>query len=224
MILLPSVPLPKPAKDGLRGFQKEVNKQRGFAARVVFAKELFGRKNTATNFVFRHVRTTLKLMCSGSCRCCYCEDSCADEVEHVHPKSLYPELTFVWENYIYACGPCNGPKKDKFTVIDTITGQLVDVTPKRKAPVTRPHPGQPALIDPRKEDPMDLMKLDLCGTFQFVPIFSKGTVQYMRADETIRILNLKREILRKSRENAFYCYKALLYEYADESAKRASLT
>ena len=48
----------------------------------------------------------------------YCEDSVGDEVEHHRPKNLYPDHTFLWDNYLYACGPCNGPKNNRFAVFD----------------------------------------------------------------------------------------------------------
>ncbi|EYF07435.1 Hypothetical protein CAP_0188 [Chondromyces apiculatus DSM 436] len=40
---------------------------------------------------FAPVREVLRNMCAGNSRCMYCEDSAADEIEHVRPKSLYPE-------------------------------------------------------------------------------------------------------------------------------------
>lgn len=46
-------------------------------------------------------------------------DSAADEVEHIAPKALFPERVFDWTNYIYACGPCNGPKSNRYSYVTT---------------------------------------------------------------------------------------------------------
>ena len=102
-------------------------------------------------------------MCSGAQRCVYCEDSVGDEVEHIQPKDLYPSLVFVWTNYVYACGRCNGGKSNKFAVISG--NHLVNVTRPRGSPVVPPPTGAPAFLNPRIEDPLDFLDLDLEGTF-----------------------------------------------------------
>lgn len=83
----------------LNDYQKDVDTKLDYAQRVSAAKRLFKLRNISKNKTFQLVRATLDKMCSGARRCCYCEDSCADEVEHIRPKDLYPELVFVWENY-----------------------------------------------------------------------------------------------------------------------------
>src|SRR5437764_1421089 len=112
MIRLPNIVLPTDARQALHRYQGAVDGQPSYAKRVEAAERLFKSRNKASNRAFQVVRSKLHEMCSGARRCCYCEDSCADEVEHVRPKSLYPEYVFVWENYLYACGPCNGPKNN----------------------------------------------------------------------------------------------------------------
>lgn len=54
--------------------------------------------------------------------CSYCEKPSSDEgihIEHVQPKSLYPELKFKWVNFLFSCQRCNGMdnKGDKNVVI-----------------------------------------------------------------------------------------------------------
>ena len=146
----------------------------------------------------------------------YCEDSVADEVEHFRPKDLYPEVVFAWMNYLYACGPCNGRKNNKFVVMDG-TGKLVDVTRPHKAPVVRPTSGDAALIDPRRENPLDFLMLDLRDTFEFTPIADAGTQDYERASYTIEVLGLNdRDYLVRARRTAFRNYRALLSAYGPE--------
>jgi uncharacterized protein (TIGR02646 family) len=166
-------------------------------------------------------------MCSGAQRCCYCEDSAADEVEHIKPKDLYPEETFVWENYLYACGPCNGPKNNRFAVFNPATGAFTDVTRKRGDTIKPPVKGDPVLINPRREDPLDFMELELRDTFFFLPIDEEGSREYQRADYTIKVLRLNdRDDLTIARAEAFGSYKARLYEYVgrrDSGATRNQL-
>ncbi|MEK6283380.1 MAG: hypothetical protein AABN95_23745 [Acidobacteriota bacterium] len=144
----------------------------------------------------------------------YCEDSCADEVEHIKPKDLFPESTFLWDNYVYACGPCNGPKNNHFAVFSTATGVATDVTRVRLGPVVEPEPGSPVLINPRWEDPLKFMELDLLDTFLFLPTKPKGSKDRERAEYTIKLLKLnERDVLLKARKEAYDSYEARLSRY-----------
>jgi uncharacterized protein (TIGR02646 family) len=141
----------------------------------------------------------------------YCEDSVADEVEHFRPKDLYPEMVFVWENYLYACGPCNGPKNSRFAVLSVDTGAAIEIARARGAAILEPQVGSPVLIDPRHEDPLAFMQVDLRGTFLFQELNASGTIGHMRAQYTINVLHLNdREYLRVAREIAYEeCYSIL---------------
>src|SRR5271156_7017235 len=122
MIGLPTVDLDAAVAATLTAFQAEINSNRSYAEAVSAANRLFALRNTVKNKTFQAVRAALATMCSGARRCCYCEDSCADEIEHIKPKHLYPELVFTWHNYVYACGPCNGPKNNRFRIFHSRTG------------------------------------------------------------------------------------------------------
>jgi len=214
VIQLPEVSLPETATRQLQTLQREIDEIADYADRVSKAKESFARRNRASDPTFRDVRTTLAEMCAGAQRCGYCEDSAADEVEHIRPKDLYPDATFVWENYLYACGPCNGPKNNRFGVFSARTGEFVDVTRKRGALVIPPEPGEIVLIDPRSEDPLQFMDLDLIDTFYFLPTGQAGSKEYERADYTIRVLRLNsRDLLPAARREAYKSYRARLLEY-----------
>ncbi len=214
MIRFPVTPLPPRAATLLDGYQREIDERASYPDRVAAAKEQFSRRNKPEDDVFSVVRKTLRGMCGGTVRCMYCEDSAADEAEHLRPKALYPEQVFVWENYLYACGPCNGPKNSRFKVFSSSTGQIVDVTRPRGAPVTPPEAGDPLLINPRTEDPMEFLVLDLRYTFRLQERHPEGTRDYERARYTIEVLHLNdREGLRLARENAYQSYCALLHRY-----------
>lgn len=147
----------------LDDYQLEVNAAGTYADRVASAKTLFSQRNRPTNAAFRNVRQTLALMCAGAQRSVYCEDSVGDEVEHIQPKDLYPSLVFVWTNYVYACGRCNGGKSNKFSVMTEFG--IEDVTRRRGDPVVPPSPGAPVFINPRRDDPLHFLDLDLQYTF-----------------------------------------------------------
>ena len=217
MLGLPEIELPEGTLSGLKAFQSQVNCGADFPAQVALAKSIFARMNKSNNSIFRVVREHLTAICNGHGRCCYCELSLPDEVEHVRPKDLYPEVAFVWENYVYACGICNGTwKSNKFAVIAK-DGSLCDVTRAQKSPVVPPVDGHPALINPRLEDTLLLLELDLVDTFLFLPRAASGTAEYVRAAYTIQLLGLnKRPILPRARANAFGAYRARLTEYRNK--------
>ena len=101
------------------------------------------------------------------------------------------------------------------------TGVFVDVTRPHKAPVVRPVSGDAALIDPRRENPLDFLMLDLRETFEFTPIADPGTQDYERASYTIKVLGLNdRDYLVKARKTAFENYRALLNTYGRERDPR----
>lgn len=227
MIRLRQVTLPPDTLTQLNIFQARVDRVEGYHQRVSTAKVEFARRNTTGNATFKQVKTALTEMCSGARRCVYCEDSNADEVEHIKPKDLYPEETFLWGNYVYACGPCNGPKNNQFAVFASATGDFIDVTRKPSDPVEEPEAGSPVLINPRWEDPLRFMELDLLGTFMFLPTKPKNSIDYQRAEYTIRVLRLNdRDMLLKARKEAYDSYEARLTAYIavrDEGETRIRL-
>ena len=131
MIQLPNVSISQIVLDNLKEYQNEIDSEIDFAKKAEVAKNLFGAKNVIGDVIFNEVKTALDSMCSGARRCVYCEDSLGCEVEHIRPKSLYPESCFSWENYVYACGLCNKRKSNKFTVFDGTTHELLKITKKR---------------------------------------------------------------------------------------------
>lgn len=219
MIRLPAHNLDARLARYLRDWQAEIDGIPAYADRVLAGKSKFSSRNTGRNATFRHVREVLTRMCQGAKRCGYCEDSAADEVEHIAPKDLYPEAVFSWDNYLYACGPCNGPKNNQFSVLAGAPPQLIDVTRAAGAPITPPPVGHPALINPRAEDPLRFLFLDLLNTFAFLPVQDLQGADALRAEYTIRVLRLNdRDYLLDARRTAFGTYRARLREYIEEKA------
>ena len=220
MIHLPDPGLDPGANRRLNQYQREVDAAGDHPNRVAEAKRLFKSRNTRHNPTFRKVRETLARMCSGARRCVYCEDSVGDEVEHIQPKDLYPCLVFVWANYVYACGRCNGRKNNKFAVV--VENRLVDVTRKQGAPVIAPVSGAPAFVNPRIDDPLAFLDLDLDGTFAVLPGDDLSEIDQERAQFTIETLGLNRDVLRQARNTAFGSYRARLHEYVTKRGHAAA--
>lgn len=216
MISITAAALDKRALDRLQGLQDNVNNRANYAAQVDYAKSSWSRKPSS---LFDGLKLRLAEMCSGNRRCVYCEDSFADEIEHMRPKDLYPEQAYVWNNYVLACGPCNGPKNNQFAVL-TDPLALIDVTRKRNAPVVQPVAGRYALIDPRVENPVDYLWLDF-RTWRYVPNSDDETSEiWIRADYTINVLGLnKREALVRGRKSAFSGFRSRLITWLERRAQ-----
>lgn len=214
MVHLPDPGLDPDATTELNEYQRQVDTAGDYKARVASAKTWFPQRNRTSNRTFRKVRESLTNMCSGAQRCVYCEDSVGDEVEHIQPKDLYPCLVFVWTNYVYACGRCNGGKSNKFAVISGT--HLVDVTRPRGGPVVPPAPGAPAFLNPRVEDPLDFLDMDLEGTFWMLARDDVPDIDRERAEFTIETLKLNRDVLLQARATAFGSYRARLHEYVNK--------
>lgn len=202
------------AATSLKQLQSRINGLSSYPERVAEARLAFKGANRPANPTFDAVKKALAEACAGARRCMYCEDSAADEIEHFRPLSFYPDLVFVWENYLYACGPCNNAKLNRFRVVSSQTGEVVDLTRRRGDPVIPPEDGSAVLLDPRSDDPLEYMRLDLLNTFRFLPRHPIGTPQHMRAHYTIELLRLnERDILPEARREAYGHYRARLREY-----------
>lgn len=224
MLLIPDRALDSATLGTLRALQGSVNAGINYATKVQLAAEKWPARNNTVRgqAAFRTIRSTLSQMCIGSIRCAYCEDSMADEIEHIYPKNLFPQLTFEWGNYAFACGPCNGPKSNRYGVIRR--GQIIEFVRKPGGRIVRPPAGASALIDPRQEDPTAFLELDLGGiaqdgtpltaTFEWMARSSLNPPDLARANFTIDVLGLNREVVREARSNAFGGFRARLYEYA----------
>ncbi len=218
LLQLPATTLPDHASRALQLWQSDIDVLPDYASRVAEAKRSWSLRNTKANKTLTAVKETLASMQGMLRRYAYCEDSCADEVGHIRPKDLYPELVFAWANYLYACGCCNVEKRNDFAVFAGATDEWHDVKRGRDAPVLPPRTGEPVLINPRHENPVDFLILDL-GTFQFVPLADPGTRDHTRAVYTMSVLSLGREPLRKARENAVHGFRDRLYAYGRAKAE-----
>jgi len=68
---------------------------------------------------YKHPDNKTALKASTSDKCMYCESKVTHidygDVEHIKPKSKYPNLEFEWSNHGFSCSICNRTyKKDKY--------------------------------------------------------------------------------------------------------------
>lgn len=220
MIQLPDLAPEEKALTQLRVYQSEIAGD--FATKQFLVKSKlapgFASRNKPGNPTFKAIRATLTEMCSGPGHCAYCEAAPADEVEHFFPKDLFPDMCYDWENFLYACGQCNGPKSNKFALF-LENGDVLVLSPEKEPPK-----GTNVLINPRSENGMDFCRLNL-KSFHFEIIAPEGTREYLRADytfNTVLRLNTQREYLRRARRSAYGNYKARLSRYHKLKANLAN--
>ena len=200
----------------LAALQQSIDQIQDYAERVTTGKAKWDKRPEA---LFNHVRSGLALTCSGNRRCHYCEDSMADEIEHMRPKDLYPEGVFQLSNYLLSCGPCNGPKNNQFAVIlgsGAAGPELMDVTRRRNALVTPPQAGVPALLDIRVDDPIECIWLDFQTGLYTSNVDDPGSEISLRVDYTLRLLRLNtRDDLVRGRRAAYSMYLARLRMFVE---------
>jgi len=99
-------------------------------------KELTDKYNQATDkkpSVWKIEYITKTLLKMSFDKCCFCECKVDEEgkypeVEHFHPKSLYPNEVILWKNLLPICSRCNKKKSNHDTKKEPI------VHPIRNAP------------------------------------------------------------------------------------------
>ncbi len=226
MIRLLKVNLEIGARNQLDAWQKDLNGVSTYPSRVEKGKALFKARNIKGNETFQRVRTALRQMCGGSVRCAYCEHSTPDEVEHIWPKDLYPARVFDWFNYLYACGICNGRKLNHWCVSDAsgASREFKRSRAERDAGNYGPPPdGAPLFIDPRDEDPLRFLCVDLIDTFWVLPRRGLSDRDEERATWTITKLELNlREDLVDARANHYLAYIDRLRQHIAERDHGAS--
>lgn len=218
MVKLPNATISEKTQIALGKYQAEID---GLPYADQVAKAALIWPSRKLNQPFQEVLEKLIEMCAGAQRCCYCEDSMADEIEHIAPKIFFPQRTFEWENYLYACGPCNGPKSNRFPVFSRSNRAILELAHPPSGPVP-PEDGDPLLLNPRIEDPTQwlMLSIDKDGRrLDFLPIAQdKFSEAYLRAAYTIQVLRLnERTKLGEARMEAYTSYRSRLSEYVSKS-------
>jgi uncharacterized protein (TIGR02646 family) len=145
--------------------------------------------------------------------CCYCEHNVSDdEIEHIFTKSLFPELTFFFNNFVLVCGRCNRRKLNAFAVFDDETSTAITKYEKGK-PHSQPKSLRNVFIDPRSENPMDYFLLNLnTGILEIHPLADER--YRLKAEYTRELLELNHPSVHSNkRKGAVNQFKNILNDY-----------
>lgn len=145
----------------------------------------------------------------GSAKCVYCESyvrvTSYLNVEHFHPKSIYPNETFDWQNLFVGCTCCNGKKLN----LDTV-----------KEP----------FINPLSEDPEDYLTFN--GVTIVPKASDPNSIEYKKAWNVINNCYLYRIDLNRSLSNIAISFsivegalidKINLYDSIKQKARRLQI-
>lgn len=203
MIPLASNPLSQKATKRLTEQQAKVNNKPSFAEKAAEAKRLWNNKSSSQvgEKAFYDIKNTLETMCVSVEVCNYCEQNEANDIEHIYPKSFFPEHAFVWDNYLLACKQCNsGHKLDKCHVLDD-QNNIFEVVRGIEPPFKTV-----SFINPRIEDPNQFMLINLY-TFKYILIPNLSKQNKNKAEKTLEILELNaRDTLIAARRSAAKYY------------------
>ena len=219
MLSLSVVELPDEVLKILANFQAEIDQCITYADQVKRAQELWPVKSR--NVSFNQVRNKLKEMSHQHGSCGYCEDSEASEIDHFYPKRFYPQFTFDWDNFLYSCSICNRAKSDRFSIFVKESQERLDLH-KRILSESPPIDGNPLLINPRFENPLDLIFLDLSNEFRLTPFAdNEESIDWVRANYTIELLRLNRDFVIRRRKKAYQHYMRRLIEMVKQKKNGA---
>jgi hypothetical protein len=179
------------------------------------AQKLWDSKRSAKagKDAFIEIKAILLSMCVSTELCNYCEHNEATDVEHIYPKSFFPERTFKWINYLLACKQCNTEYKlDRFYVFAPArSSTAMELRRKHPAPSD-----DAAFIDPRVEDPMAYLYLDIKEkSFHLIPHPALTDPRDIaKAERTLRVLQIgERKALADAREAALIFFQHQLDQY-----------
>lgn len=144
-------------------------------------------------------------------KCAYCESLITHidygDIEHIIPKSIFPEKTFEWENLTIACGKCNQNKSNYYSetlplinpYLDNPEDEIIFYGP---VPVYNSYKGR-ITISKLKLDRVDLLEKRAEKLKDISPL-------------RLEYLNTKDELLKS------YIYNDLL-EYTNDSKEYSSM-
>lgn len=193
----------------LNKWQSAIDAETSREAKIT-ASEKFLRKNIPGNRTFREVRLSLGNACPGNSLCVYCESSGFERIDHVLPRSRFPEATFCFENYIPCCALCNEIKSSR--CVHLSCGLAAECG---EAEVLAMGAGfRSAFPDPWLIDIYQLVGVDIVDTFVLYPRTSLGHDDVVMANCFIDLLSFdKRDILARRRRASYQRYLSLVADY-----------
>lgn len=203
----------------LQKLQGEIDALPTYKAQVKKAKVLWQnkKKTNAQKAAFNRVEKELQKIAIGLPNYCnYCEANIGTSIEHIYPRGLYPDKTFIWENYLWSCKQCNGKHKVSQFQIFKSPSSAETINLVKDYRFIPPLNDDAVFINPRIDNPLDYLELDLeSGLFEHKEKDS-NTRAYKRALYTIETLQLNaRKGLVANRQKAYLTYQNLLQQYID---------
>lgn len=206
MIQLLHRELDKKTAGELKKLQAKIDAMPDFAKRADKAQSLWTSKGGKAGIeAFVKIGKELYKMCVFFGVCNYCEQSEANDIEHIFPKSFFPGFTFQWTNYLLACKQCNtGLKLDLCDVLDD-GGNVIRLKRGEEPPFSTI-----SFINPRTEDPNTFMVLNpLSHKFELRPEISDTDEKKAKSTIDILELNTRDTLLQARRSAARYYYDTL---------------
>ncbi|MFB7251361.1 HNH endonuclease [Microbacterium sp. NPDC056234] len=82
------------------------------------------------DFPWSHADIKAALIAETAGKCAYCEARMLavsfGDIEHIYPKSMFPELVVSWNNLTLACSGCNQRKSSKYDASSEFINPYVD--------------------------------------------------------------------------------------------------
>lgn len=210
----------------LQKLQGKIDALSSYKAQVKQAKVLWQnkKKTNPQKAAFNRVERELQKIAIGANHYCnYCEKNEGTTIEHIYPRGLFPNKTFVWENYLWTCKECNGKYKvSQFQIFKSPnSSEIIDLV--KDYSFVRPFNEDAVFINPRVENPLDYLQLNLeSGCFESKEN-DTNTRGYKRAAYTLETLQLNtRNKLVASRQKAYQNYQDLLQQYIDMQQSTSS--
>ena len=131
--------------------------------------------------------------------CVYCERPCSrptpsgnspdeETIEHFRPRSRFPNLTFDWDNLVYACYRCNQRKGEQWPGYEDgeVNRRLTDLYPGHYiSPVEYPSPN----LSPGRRPAQEFFTFDF-DTGEMLPDDDLDPLEWSSAVRTIRDVDL----------------------------------
>jgi len=135
MLQLASSLLSDPEIATLKKLQDKLDALSLFEKKIKKAQLLWDAKGSPTyKSTFSGIKANLMSLTVYVETCNYCEHNEATDIEHIYPKSFFPEKTFVWDNYLLACKICNTTYKLDQCLVVSGSGQTIRVNRGHQAP------------------------------------------------------------------------------------------
>lgn len=160
---------------------------------------------------YRHSQIKDAVVEETSGKCCYCESNVSHvypgDIEHIKPKSIFPNLTFDWDNLTFVCSKCNNKKRDYYS----LNGGVNIINPYIENPLSHLYSFGPMImhINNSKVGEFTWKKLDL----NRMPLIEK------RKEKIESIQTLIDKYNRENDEALKELLKQELLEYAEQNSE-----